>query len=121
VPHGSAGHPRGVAEDAGCGAGLPLVGIGVGSTGDHPLGLVHPVAARGDPGEAIVRAVNDCEDNDSVAALVDAVVGALHGERSLPERWRKGLLGRTRSRDDGHVHELIVDALGEFVMGEVRP
>lgn len=75
----------------------------------------------GDPEEAIVRAVNDCEDNDSVAALVGAAVGALHGERSFPERWRKGLLGRTRSRDDGHVHELIVDALGAFIMGEMRP
>ena len=69
----------------------------------------------------MVRAVNDCEDNDSVAALVGAAVGALHGDKCFPEAWKRGLLGRTRGRDDGHVHELIVNALGAFLMGEARP
>ena len=35
----------------------------------------------GDPEEAIVRAVNDTKDNDTVAAIVGAAVGALHGAR----------------------------------------
>ena len=34
-----------------------------------------------DPEEAIVRAVNDTTDNDTVAAIVGAAVGALHGRR----------------------------------------
>lgn len=60
-----------------------------------------------DPEEAIVRAVNDTIDNDTIAAVVGASVGALHGRAALPERWIDGLLGRTRERDDGRVFELI--------------
>ena len=67
-----------------------------------------------DPEEAIVRAVNDTKDNDTVAAVVGAAVGALHGEVSLPTRWREGLLGRTREEDDGHVQELIDRAAQAF-------
>jgi ADP-ribosyl-[dinitrogen reductase] hydrolase len=59
-----------------------------------------------DPEEAMVRAVNDTKDNDTVAAIVGAAVGALHGERALPDRWRTGLLGRTQSADDGQVFRL---------------
>lgn len=60
-----------------------------------------------DPEEAIVRAVNDTKDNDTVAAIVGAAVGALHGEDALPQRWRNGLLGRTTAGDDGRVFELL--------------
>jgi len=60
-----------------------------------------------DPEETIVRAVNDTKDNDTVAAIVGAAVGALHGVSALPERWRRGLLGRTREDDDGRAFELI--------------
>jgi ADP-ribosylglycohydrolase len=60
-----------------------------------------------DPEEAIVRAVNDTYDNDTIAAIVGAAVGALHGERALPERWRWNLLGRTQDGDDGQVPRLI--------------
>jgi len=56
-----------------------------------------------DPNEAIVRAVNDTWDNDSVAAIVGAVVGALHGASRIEETtttcstcWRRpGRLGGT--------------------------
>ena len=34
-----------------------------------------------DPEEAIVRAVNDSKDNDTVAAIVGAAVGAVHGRQ----------------------------------------
>jgi ADP-ribosyl-[dinitrogen reductase] hydrolase len=57
--------------------------------------------------EALIRAVNDTRDNDTVAAIVGAVLGALHGKQAIPERWLKGLSGRTRENDDGHVFELI--------------
>jgi ADP-ribosylglycohydrolase len=60
-----------------------------------------------DPEDAIIRAVNDTRDNDTVAAIVGAAVGALHGLDALPERWRRGLLGRTAEADDGRVDELL--------------
>jgi ADP-ribosylglycohydrolase len=64
-----------------------------------------------DPEEAIVRAVNDTHDNDTVAAIVGAAVGALHGRQALPGRWQMGLLGRTTARDDGRVFRLIEAAV----------
>ena len=60
-----------------------------------------------DPEEAIVRAVNDTKDNDTTAAIVGAAVGALHGARGLPERWVRGLPGRTRADDDGEVQRIL--------------
>jgi ADP-ribosylglycohydrolase len=56
---------------------------------------------------AIIRAVNDTKDNDTIAAIVGAAVGALHGEKALPKRWRDGLLGRTMGDDDGQVFKLL--------------
>lgn len=64
--------------------------------------------------EAIIRAVNDTKDNDSVAAIVGAAVGALHGLDGIPERWIKGLTGRTRSDDDGEVFKQIFLAKRKF-------
>jgi ADP-ribosyl-[dinitrogen reductase] hydrolase len=63
-----------------------------------------------DPEAAIVRAVNDTKDNDTIAAVVGAAVGALHGVDALPERWRRHLTGRTRSDDNGFVFELLGQA-----------
>jgi ADP-ribosyl-[dinitrogen reductase] hydrolase len=63
-----------------------------------------------DPEEAIVRAVNDTVDNDTIGAIVRAVVGAMHGKRRLPARWLDDLLGRTAEADDGRVFELITAA-----------
>ncbi len=60
-----------------------------------------------DPEEAIVRAVNDTRDNDTVAAIVGAAVGALHGKSGIPLRWIDGLSGRTEAEDDGKVFELL--------------
>ena len=63
-----------------------------------------------DPEEAIVRAVNDTKDNDTIAAIVGAAVGALHGKNAIPERWLSNLLGRTTDRDDGRIFELLEQA-----------
>jgi ADP-ribosyl-[dinitrogen reductase] hydrolase len=60
-----------------------------------------------DAEEAIVRAVNDTKDNDTIGAIVGAAVGALHGKRGLPSRWISGLAGRTTDRDDGRIFELL--------------
>jgi len=60
-----------------------------------------------DPEEAIVRAVNDTKDNDTIAAIVGAAVGALHGRQKIPESWLKNLTARTAEQDDGRVYELL--------------
>jgi ADP-ribosyl-[dinitrogen reductase] hydrolase len=60
-----------------------------------------------DPETAIVRAINDTKDNDTIGAIVGAAVGALHGEKALPMRWRENLLGRTGENDDGRAFELM--------------
>ena len=67
-----------------------------------------------DPEEALVRAVNDTKDNDTVASIVGAAVGALHGRKGLPNRWIEGLTGRTKGTDDGQVFRLISKARLEF-------
>ncbi|MDY0019396.1 MAG: ADP-ribosylglycohydrolase family protein [Anaerolineae bacterium] len=63
-----------------------------------------------DPEEALVRAVNDTKDNDTIAAVVGAAVGALHGRKGFPQRWIAALPGYTTDRDEGRVYELIAQA-----------
>ena len=60
--------------------------------------------------DAVVRAVNDTWDNDTIGAIVGAAAGALHGVGGIPERWISGLLGRTEEDDDGRVFEILADA-----------
>lgn len=67
-----------------------------------------------EPEQALVRAVNDTKDNDTIAAIVGAAVGALHGREALPERWISGLSGRTREADEGRVFELLAAARARF-------
>ena len=67
-----------------------------------------------DPEGAIVRAVNDTKDNDTVAAIVGAAVGAMHGAAALPARWRDALTGRTREDDDGAMFSMIAAARARF-------
>ena len=64
----------------------------------------------GDPEEALVRAVKDTKDNDTIAAIVGAAVGALHGAAALPERWVSGLPGKTRADDEGEVQRILAAA-----------
>lgn len=72
-----------------------------------------------DPEEAILRAVNDTWDNDTIAAVVGAAVGALHGAEALPRAWVEGLLGRTGADDDGRVFGLLDAAAEAFAPGVV--
>jgi len=67
-----------------------------------------------DPEEAVVRAVNDTKDNDTVAAIVGAAVGALHGAGALPPRWLESLTGRTRESDDGAAQRLARQAAERY-------
>ncbi|MCU0579697.1 MAG: ADP-ribosylglycohydrolase family protein [Desulfobacterota bacterium] len=61
------------------------------------------------PEEAIVRAVND-----TIAAIVGAAVGAVHGKGALPDSWVENLSGRTTGNDDDRVFELIQMAKATF-------
>ena len=77
--------------------------------------VVHILMCHADDAEqAIVRAVNDTHDNDTIGAIVGAAVGALHGARGLPARWRDGLLGRTAEADNGRVFGLLDQAERTF-------
>ena len=64
--------------------------------------------------EALVRAVNDTKDNDTIASIVGAVLGALHGKKKIPERWIENLVGHTRESDKGYVFELLEKAQQVF-------
>jgi ADP-ribosylglycohydrolase len=68
-----------------------------------------------DPEEAIVRAVNDTKDNDTIAVIVGAAVGALHGEAALPKRWRDGLAGRVvADGDDAQAFRVLAEAIERY-------
>lgn len=75
-----------------------------------PCALYILMRHAGDPEEAIIRAVNDTKDNDTIAAIVGAAVGALHGKERLPKRWLDNLSGRTTDSDDGRIFELLASA-----------
>jgi len=64
--------------------------------------------------EAVVRAVNDTKDNDTVAAIVGAAAGALHGRGAIPKKWLDDLTGRTGSDDDGKVFSLVEASRAAF-------
>jgi len=60
--------------------------------------------------EALIRAINDTKDNDTIGAIVGAAVGALHGKGAIPEMWIKNHSGRTSFSDDGRIFELLDEA-----------
>ena len=60
--------------------------------------------------EALVRAINDTKDNDTIGAIVGAAVGALHGKSAIPKRWISNLSGRTSYSDDGRIFDLLTEA-----------
>jgi len=79
------------------------------------------LARHGDePRAAIHAAVNFTRDNDTIAAIVGAAVGAAHGLQALPEEWCDNLLGRTDVDDDGRWHELVEEVVGRFVWQRPR-
>jgi ADP-ribosylglycohydrolase len=78
--------------------------------------VMHIMARHGHkPLVAMETAVNDTRDNDTVAAIVGAAMGAAYGTAWIPPRWRDGLLGRTGAEDDGRVFALIEAAVERFV------
>lgn len=78
--------------------------------------VMHIVARHGhDPHKAMLVAVNDTRDNDTIAAIVGAAMGAAHGTSCFPAAWRDQLLGRVNGDDDGKVVTLIDAAITTFV------
>lgn len=73
-----------------------------------------------DPREAILQAVNHTRDNDTVAAIVGAVVGALHGAAALPTAWIDDLTGRTAEDNDGRMFAMLAAAADRFDYGTTR-
>ena len=68
-----------------------------------------------------IRAVNDTKDNDTIAAIVGAAVGALHGKARLPNRWIKNLSGRTTDCDDGRIFDLLALARRKWSPEDATP
>ncbi len=70
--------------------------------------VIYILMKHGDNFEnAVIRAVNDTKDNDTIAAIVGSVLGALHGRASIPQRWLDNLSGRTGDSDDGRIFEIL--------------
>ncbi|TVQ89976.1 MAG: ADP-ribosylglycohydrolase [Deltaproteobacteria bacterium] len=67
-----------------------------------------------DPEEALVRAINDTKDNDTIGAIVGAAMGALYGTSAWPKRWIDQLAGRLTGDDDGAVQAMLVQARERF-------
>lgn len=69
---------------------------------------------------AIISAVNDTKDNDTVAAVVGAFTGALHGERAIRKKWLHGissssLRGKEASFDRELIERLADAAAAKFL------
>lgn len=78
--------------------------------------VLHIVAQHGhEPEQAMLMAINDTRDNDTIAAIVGAAMGAAYGTAWIPTAWRSGLLGRVSGDDDGKVFELTDAAVERFV------
>lgn len=78
--------------------------------------VLHILATHAnEPEEAIIRAVNDTKDNDTIASIVGAAIGALHGLGNIPERWVQHLNGRIRDGGGGgQVFRLLVHSKHAF-------
>lgn len=56
-----------------------------------PAALYVLMSHADSPESAIIAAVNDTKDNDTIASIVGAILGALHGRRSIRARWLQGI------------------------------
>jgi ADP-ribosylglycohydrolase len=78
------------------GARLPSQLVDVDMAGWNTVAAAHAIAAlyEGDPEAGIGFAAASGKDTDTVASIVGAMLGAVHGRRALPQRWIDGLQGR---------------------------
>lgn len=73
---------------------------------------------------AVIAAVNDTKDNDTVASVIGAFLGALHGRRAVRQKWVDGItsfsLGDPRAaRDRAAIERLARQAAEKFVVGSI--
>ena len=68
-----------------------------------------------DPERSILEAVNHTKDNDTIAAIVGAAIGAFYGRDAIPSNWIDNLTGRLGANDDGRVFELVNAATEAWV------
>lgn len=73
---------------------------------------------------AVIAAVNDTKDNDTIASVIGAMTGALHGRRVIRQKWLDGItsysLGDARGASDRAViARLARHAAQKFVTGSV--
>jgi ADP-ribosylglycohydrolase len=67
---------------------------------------------------AVIAAVNDTKDNDSIASIVGAILGALHGMKAIPRRWLDGITSQVVSPpqpDREVIEKLAAEAVERFV------
>ena len=60
-----------------------------------------------EPQEAVLRAVNDTVDSDTIGALVGSAVGALHGKAGFDPNWMQEHTFRTTDDDEGAILRII--------------
>jgi len=54
----------------------------------------------GDTEQGIIETVNEGSDTDTNGAICDALLGAVYGVESIPDRWRRAVLNCRPSRDN---------------------
>jgi poly(ADP-ribose) glycohydrolase ARH3 len=77
-----------------------VIGTGIASAEAVPTAIFVALRHGEDPEEALVRAVALGGDTDTIAAMVGAVVGALHGAERFPKRWYETLENGPFGRDE---------------------
>ena len=80
--------------------------------------VLYLLALHGDSFEStIIAAVNDTKDNDTVAAIAGAMVGAVHGKAAIRGRWITGIRSRSLDgiADDTAVIASLVDRVHERI------
>ncbi|MBK8135638.1 MAG: ADP-ribosylglycohydrolase family protein [Chloroflexi bacterium] len=72
-----------------------------------PLALAFLITSGGDYTEAVLGAVNYGRDSDSIAGMVGAIIGAMHGKSRLPARWVTEIGPRNRIDFDAAGRDLL--------------
>ena len=79
-----------------------------------PCLLAILAALSHEPEAAVLTAVNETKDNDTIASLTATAVGALHGPAAFPERWTDAFDGRLDRERRGRVQALSRKAARNF-------
>jgi ADP-ribosylglycohydrolase len=83
-----------------------------------PAALYVLMSHAGNFEEAVVAAANDTQDNDSIASIVGALLGALHGRKAIPPRWLDGIVSSSVAPPDADreiIERRAAEAVERFV------